>query len=66
MIETGRDVLVYVTPDTPPVRYADAWIQADTSTVLIRQRCGDQPTAWETVAVYAPGTYSRVEYAQPS
>ena len=58
-----RDVLVYVTKDADPVRYEKAWIQADNSTVLIRQRCPDQPTAFETTAVYAPGTYERVTYA---
>jgi len=58
-----RDVLVYVTKDTGPVRYPNAWIQADDATVLIRQRCPDQPAAWETTAVYGPGTYERVTYA---
>ena len=60
---TDRDVLVYVTKDADPVRYESAWIQADGSMVLIRQHCPDQPAAWETTAVYAPGTYERVVYA---
>ena len=56
-----RDVLVFV-KGADPVRYNNAWIQADDSTVLIRQRHPDQTSAWETTAVYAPGSYIRVVY----
>lgn len=43
-------------------KYHNAYLQADDSTILIRQAFPDQPKAYTITAVYAPGMYLRAFY----
>lgn len=58
------NVLVYKPGQGSPEKFEDAYLQADDSTVLIRQQRSNQygGKPWTTTAVFAPGTYTEVRY----